>query len=143
MANYANQLTIVTGPRVKKDIYAILDIEALQTAMKDLSPSGLLLYLYFAKNSEGYKFSLSEKACEDWGLKSSSYTKAKKELINKGYLTNLYNSTYQFNEIPIITEYDKDKLPIIREIAVGENAEFLEDDVVRLGDGGIYRVLPF
>lgn len=59
--------------------------------------SGLLLWLYLNKNMEGYSLELSQKACEEWGLKRDSYYRAFKELEAKGYLI-VGKHGYEFRE---------------------------------------------
>lgn len=145
MASVPNQKQIVSAPRLKKDkdhLYAKLNLDALQQAMKDLNGSGLKLYLYFAKNREDYNFDLSQKACEEWGLSRSSYYRGVKELKEAGYLVEK-GSTMTYYELPQVHTYNKEELPSVREAAIGENVRWLEDDVVELGDGKVYKVLPF
>lgn len=73
--------------RNKNNLYATINLDALQEAMCNLNgSSGLLLWLYLDKNAEGYTLDLSQKACEAWGLKRDSYYRAFKELEDKGYL---------------------------------------------------------
>lgn len=68
--------------------------------MQDLNgSSGLLLWLYLDKNANGYKLELSQKACEEWGLKKDSYYRAKKELESKGYLEQAGAGQYIFHEV--------------------------------------------
>lgn len=149
MGKYANQVTIVSAPRLKKDkdhLYTKLNLDALQQAMKDLKgDSGLKMYLYMVKNREDYEFGLSLADCvNNWGLSKNSYYRGIEELKEKGYLVEIIeNAKYMFYELPQVRTYNKEKLPSIREAAVSENARHLEDDVVELGDGEIYRVLPF
>ncbi len=87
---YANQRRVRIAERAtrnKNNLYATVNLDALQEAMRNLNgSSGLLLWLYLDKNAEGYTFDLSQKACEAWGLKRDSYYRAFKELEDKGYL---------------------------------------------------------
>ena len=70
--------------------------EALRQAMTKLKGSGLKMWLYINKNQDNYRFELSRKACEDWGIKKDSYYDGIKDLIANGYLrqsqpgSNLY-----------------------------------------------------
>ena len=85
--------------RSKENPYAMMNIDALQMAMKQLNGnSGLLLWLYLNKNSDTYfPIELSQKACAEWGLTKDSYYRAFEELVKYGYLrqvgenSNLYN----------------------------------------------------
>ena len=112
--------------------------------MLDLNGASLKMYLYLVKNRESFELGLSQKACENWGISRSSYYRSFEELKEKGYLVELIpGSRYEFFELPQVRSYDKTMLPTVREAAVSENARWLEDDVVELGDGNLYRVLPF
>ena len=79
-----NQNIVIIAPRTarnKENIYATMNIEALQKAMKSLNgKSGLLLWLYLNKNQDNYGLELSQVACEKWGLKKDSYYRAFAEL---------------------------------------------------------------
>ena len=54
------------------------------------------MWLYLNKNQDNYRFGLSQKACEEWGIKKDSYYDGIKDLIANGYLrqsqpgSNLY-----------------------------------------------------
>ena len=60
--------------------------EALRQAMTKLKGSGLKMWLYINKNQDNYRFELSRKACEEWGIKKDSYYDGFNDLVNKGYL---------------------------------------------------------
>ena len=60
--------------------------DALQQAMTKLKGSGLKMWLYINKNQDNYRFELSRKACEDWGIKKDSYYDGFKDLVTNGYL---------------------------------------------------------
>lgn len=70
--------------------------------MKNLNNSSFKLWCYLNKNQEHYHFELSQKACEEWGIKKDSYYSAVKDLINKGYLIrkNENSNIYSFYEMP-------------------------------------------
>ena len=96
-----NQKTIVIkkAPADKNNIYTIINIEALENAVKTLGGETLKLWLYFAKNQNDYVMELSRQDCINFGIGSeSSYKRAVAELINKGYLQNIKGNTYHFNE---------------------------------------------
>jgi hypothetical protein len=146
---YPNQFTVVSGKRMKtnsENLYAKMNLEALQGACEDLNGIALKLYLYLAKNREDFKLALSPTAARSWGIKKDSYYKAKDELIEKGYLVDKGNSVYEFWDAPEKVEYKKDELESIRDYDVKmmkSEVEWLEDDVVKLADGTVKRVLPF
>jgi hypothetical protein len=56
-----NQKTIVIkkAPADKNNIYTVINIEALENAVKLLSGETLKLWLYFAKNQNDYVMELS------------------------------------------------------------------------------------
>lgn len=71
------------------NIYAKINIEAMQMAMKDLTPVQFQVWLYFAKNQAGYVFAVSPAAAlNEFGIKKQSFQEAKRVLKEKGYLVN-------------------------------------------------------
>ena len=60
--------------------------DALQQAMTNLKGSGLKMWLYINKNQDNYRFELSRKVCEDWGIKKDSYYDGFNDLVKHGYL---------------------------------------------------------
>ena len=98
-----NQKIVQIAPRTKRDaehLFATMNINALQAAVQDLKGSALKLWLYFNKNQDGYHFELSQKACQDWGIKKDSYYAGVEELVSKGYLVPIYvgSNIYKFYE---------------------------------------------
>lgn len=72
-----------------ENIYAKINIEAMQLAMKDLTPAQFQVWLYFAKNQAGYTFAVSPAAAlNEFGIKKDTFQKAKQVLKEKGYLVN-------------------------------------------------------
>ena len=47
------------------------------------------MWLYINKNQDNYRFELSQKACEEWGIKKDSYYDGIRNLIDNGYLRPL------------------------------------------------------
>lgn len=89
MTTVANQdiVQINKEPCDKDHIYAMINIEALQLAMKDLTPVQFQVWLYFAKNQAGYTFAVSPAAAlNEFGIKKQSFQEAKRVLKEKGYL---------------------------------------------------------
>ena len=94
-----NQKTIaINKEKCDKDhLYATINLEALQDAMIDLSGEALKLWLYMAKNQNGYTFALSPIDAVKWGIGSkSSYIRAVNKLIKEKYLieTSPNHSTF-------------------------------------------------
>ena len=62
-------------------------IDEWTTAFNTLKPGSFGLYLYLCGNKEGYHLALSSAAVQHaLGYSDSTYRRAKKELIDKGYL---------------------------------------------------------
>ena len=100
---YANQknVTISKCPCDTENKYAKINLSALHSAMQNLTKIGAIkLWLYFAKNQNGYTFDLSCVDCNDWGIKNDSYHSAVKELIENRYLVNTATNQYTFHELP-------------------------------------------
>ena len=72
--------------RDKNHLFAVYNQETLQQAMTKLKGSGLKMWLYINKNKDGYRFELSRKACEEWGIKKDSYYDGFNDLVKHGYL---------------------------------------------------------
>lgn len=106
MVTVANQnvVEVRKEPCDKNHIYAMINIEASQLAMKDLTPVQFQVWYYFAKNQAGYVFAVSPAAAlAEFGIKKDSFQKAVAVLKEKGYLVNnpaKGKNYYIFNEIP-------------------------------------------
>lgn len=98
-----NQKTIKVCKEVsdKQHLYAIFNLRALDWAMNDLKGESFKLWCYLNKNQKGYEFALSKVDALKWGIGSkSSYDRAVKELIEKGYLVETSKNHYDFYEMP-------------------------------------------
>lgn len=106
MKTVANQDVVeVQKEKCDKDnIYAVININAMQLAMKDLTPAQFQVWLYFAKNQAGYTFAVSPAAAlNEFGIKKDTFQKAKQALKEKGYLVeNLAKGKnhWIFREVP-------------------------------------------
>lgn len=103
MEKTANQKTINVQKEScnKSNLYAMYNLNALQTAMIDLKGEAFKLWVYIGKNQNGYTFALSKVDAIKWGIGSkSSYDRAVKELIEKGYLVEKSKNHYDFYEVP-------------------------------------------
>lgn len=84
----------------KANLYATINLEAMNRAAIDLDAGAFKLWIYFAKNQNDYQFALSSKdALETFGLKKRQYDNAIKDLITKGYLVNTNGNYYNFIEM--------------------------------------------
>lgn len=85
----------------KENPYSIYNLNALKSAMLELKGEAFKLWCYLDKNQNGYTFALSKVDALNWGIGSkSSYDRAVKELIEKGYLVNITGNSYNFYELP-------------------------------------------
>lgn len=110
----SNQKTIAClhkEPCDTNNLYAKINLNAMDKAAQDLSAGGFKLWCYFAKNSPSYKnWELSSKdAGNSFGLKSSQYYSAVDELIKKHYLieslsNNSNANSWEFYELPQSSE---------------------------------------
>lgn len=94
-------VTVEKEPCGKGNLYAAINLNAMEAAAQDLDAGAFKLWIYFAKNQNGYEFALSSKDAKDiFGLGKSQYDTAVKKLISSGYLTNIQGNQYIFSEIP-------------------------------------------
>ena len=112
----ANQKLVQVNkePTNKENIYACINMEALDKAALDLTKSSTFkLWMYFAKNQNNYKFELSAIAVMNFcGITEKTYREAVKELIAKRYLIQREKNYYDFYEIPKEPEVPKDGVVI-------------------------------
>lgn len=102
MNTVPNQKVITTKGALhdKDNIYAMLNIEALNLAMMTLSPNTFKLWCYMAKNQNDYTFALSSTdVCKVCSMSIGTYKKAVNELIDSGYLVNTSGNSYNFYEM--------------------------------------------
>lgn len=105
MANYKtvpNQKVVKVQKQLcnKVNLYATINIEAMEAAAQDLKAGAFKLWVYFAKNQDGFQFALSSRDVLDtFGIKKDQYDSAIKELLNKGYLVETGGNQYIFNEV--------------------------------------------
>ena len=106
----------------KNNIYAMINIEAMSMAMKDLTPAQFQVWLYFAKNQAGYTFAVSPAAAlAEFGIKKDTFQKAKQVLKEKGYLVpdeKNGKNYWIFREIP------EDKIEYITKLDLSTNKNF-------------------
>lgn len=94
-------ISIEKEPCGKGNLYAAINLNAMESAAQNLDAGAFKLWIYFAKNQNGYEFALSSKdAHTSFGLGKSQYDTAVKKLISSGYLTNTQGNQYIFSEIP-------------------------------------------
>lgn len=109
---------VVTVNKVKCDkthLYATINLEAMEWAAQSLDAGAFKLWVYFAKNQNGFEFALSSKDVLDtFGMKIRQYNSAVDELIEKGFLVRQGESNkYSFNEIAVNTKCNNDENCVI------------------------------
>ncbi|MBR4407265.1 MAG: hypothetical protein IKT27_03030 [Clostridia bacterium] len=98
-----------TNKAKKENYYATINLDALNAAACKLDAGAFKLWVYFAKNQDGFEFALSSKAVETtFGMKIRQYNSAVQELIEKKYLVNTKGNNYVFNEKPVNTKDNND-----------------------------------
>ena len=100
----------------KDNYYAKINLKALQKAMIDLdTEASIKMWLYFAKNQNGYQMALSSIDAIMWGIGSKgSYDRAIKILIEKGYLVKQEDKKdyYNFYEVAQMDSRKEDVMKI-------------------------------
>lgn len=101
---FPNQWQIkVVKPKPKPQFTSIEDRYGYP-AMQELTGNSFKLYFYLSGNKNAYEFALSPKAVMRMtGMSKSSYDRAKKELVDKGYLIN-YHDVYKCEDCPHVKD---------------------------------------
>lgn len=93
-------IIIKKEPSNAQNKYAIMNIKALEKALRELKECELKLWLYLNKNQNNHSFALSRQDIINNGILSDgSYKNAVKGLKEKGYIEENKN-TYIFYEMP-------------------------------------------
>lgn len=101
MQTYENQKIITTKCALHdtQNIYAKINIEAMECAMALLKPNTFKVWCYMAKNQNNYTFALScVDACRFCKISKPTYLACIQELIDTGYLVNTHGNSYDFYE---------------------------------------------
>ena len=84
--------------------YVKINEDSIAKAMKALTPVEFQVWMYLAKNKNNIEWEISpQAACEQWGIKVSSFHKAITSLKKSGYLVPKNETTktqYWFYEVP-------------------------------------------
>lgn len=86
---FGNQkgIRVVKAQSDKDHPYSIINVAAMEDAMKTLRPNAFKLWCYLACNQDGYEFGLSYKDVrEKCNISENTYSSAVNELIEKNYL---------------------------------------------------------
>ena len=86
---FPNQRSIRINKEVsdRENLYAIINLDALNLAIGILSHTTFKLWMYLDKNQKGYEFALSRQgAMKALNISKGTYKKAFDELTAEGYL---------------------------------------------------------
>jgi len=92
-----------TNKKSATNYYAAINLIALETARKILSPNSFKFWTYLAQNQNGYEFALSRvDTMNSCGFGKNTYDKVFAELCDKYYLVKSAegNTHYDFYEMP-------------------------------------------
>lgn len=104
----SNQKTIIIHRDMPRIDFLQIKNENWTEFNKKQGPFALQLYLYLAKNRDGFPLALSQQAAEDEaGITKTTFHKYVNLLIEEGYLVHRSGNTYDFYETPHKQE-DKD-----------------------------------
>ena len=101
-------VTIKKEPCDKKNLYALINLDAMSEAMKVLcvgsrTPSPFVLWSYLAKNQDGFQLAMSNVAFSAFtGMSKDAYDYAVKKLIEEGYLIQEEGNKYTFHERRVV-----------------------------------------
>ena len=85
----------------ESDLYTIINLDAFNGALSELTPIAFKLYCYLMRNQNKYKSALSRQdVVSVCNISDSSYQKGVKELIDKGYMVQEKGNIYIFYDIP-------------------------------------------
>ena len=120
----------------EKHYYCKINLNALESASRDLQAGAFKLWIYFSKNQPNYTFALSSKEVEEsFGIKIKQYNNAIAELIEKRYLVQEKGNQFFFYEIPqqsnsVITKEDNEvDTKKDNEVDTKEDNELLPKDI--------------
>lgn len=99
-----NQLVATIQRETPGAQYVKINSDSIAEAMKSLTPVEFQVWMYLAKNQNGIEWEISpQAACNEWGIKISSFHKAITTLKKVGYLVPKDDTTktkYWFYEKP-------------------------------------------
>ena len=99
--SYPNQDMVTIHKERYDGNFLQVSIDEWTTAFNTLKPGSFGLYLYLCGNMDGYHLALSSAAVQHaLGYSDSTYRRAKKELIEKGYLVVSERSPHVMDFFP-------------------------------------------
>lgn len=97
-------------PCNKNNLYAAINLQAMEQAAQALDAAAFKLWIYFAKNQNNYEFALSSKdVLESFGMKRDQYNGAIEKLIKGNYLVKVSGNIYTFHEVAVIGNSHNEK----------------------------------
>ena len=106
MASFPNQRTVTIHKPLYEGNFVQVGIDDWQEAFALLTKSSFGLYLYCCSNMNGYKLELSSAAVQNaLHISDTSYRRAVKELLEKGYFIQNTTTKYDFYTSPQPTSY--------------------------------------
>lgn len=108
---YPNQLYCIGSfkSNIEKEPFSQLKWSSQKAAIKNLTSSGFLGWLYFMKNAAEYQFAISREDIMDWcDCSERTYSNIIKELKTKRYLIKVpgKKNSYKFFETPMEENFD-------------------------------------
>ena len=104
MAVQNQNVATIVREKPSENNFVKINEESIAAAMKALTPVEFQVWMYLAKNKDGVEWEISpQAACNQWGIKVSSFHKAITTLKKAGYLVPKDEKTktqYWFYEIP-------------------------------------------
>ena len=98
----ANQKTVLIckEPCNYNNKYTTINLAALEHAMRDLTNAQFKIWVYFAKNRNGYEFDLSPALANECGIAKSTMQETVRHFERVGYLKK-NGDLYSFFEMPV------------------------------------------
>ena len=108
MASPNQLVATIKREEIKPNNFVMVNEDSIAAAMKALTPVEFQVWLYLAKNKDGVDWEISpQAACNQWGIKVSSFHKAITTLKKAGYLVPKDDKTktqYYFYEKPTVEQ---------------------------------------
>lgn len=126
----------------KGALFAQINMDALESAARDLDAGAFKLWVYFAKNQNNYVFALSSKDVENtFGMKIKQYNNAVATLMEKGYLVETSKNHYTFKEIAVMPKEDNEVKQENSVISFEDNSVMTKsnNNVISFEDNQLYQ----
>lgn len=115
----------------RENLYATINLKALENAAQVLDAPAFKLWVYFSKNQNNYNFALSRQDVEEtFGMKKAQYTSAINKLIEQGFLTlKKEPNLWVFSEFPSENEQEECSVVVrqVHDVVVRQDHAWLQD----------------